>query len=128
MAWNPDFLPWPGGAVFDHEKQKLAVVSRFTGQLDVFIVGFDNRVWSTFWNASFEPKPQLSIQLRAIQVSGEGRFVEVTGQGFTPGKAVKLNYDIFSGGGPTTHEFGEELLTSEVMAPSSTASRSISPT
>jgi hypothetical protein len=50
MAWNPDFFPLPGGAVFDRERQDVAVVSRFPGQLDVFVIGFDNRVWTTFWN------------------------------------------------------------------------------
>ncbi|MEV5019356.1 hypothetical protein AB0K79_32900, partial [Streptomyces sp. NPDC053782] len=39
-----------GQAVFDHQQQQLAAVSRFPGQLDVFVIGFDNRVWSTFWN------------------------------------------------------------------------------
>jgi hypothetical protein len=50
MAWNADFFPLPGGAVFDRDKQHLTVVSRFPGQLDVFVIGFDNRVWTTFWN------------------------------------------------------------------------------
>ncbi|NUK97306.1 hypothetical protein HRW16_36970, partial [Streptomyces lunaelactis] len=36
--------------MFDHQKQQLAAVSRFPGQLDVFVIGFDNRVWTTFWN------------------------------------------------------------------------------
>ncbi|WP_175307781.1 hypothetical protein [Streptomyces lunaelactis] len=112
-GWNADFFPLPGGAVFDHQKQQLAAVSRFPGQLDVLVIGLDNRVWTTFWNESLEPMPRLSITLRAITVSGEGRFIEVSGLGFTPGKNVKLGYDIFSGGGPTTHQLGEDAFTSD---------------
>ena len=40
----------PGQAVFDHEKQQVAAVSRAPGNLDLFIVGLDNHVWTTYWN------------------------------------------------------------------------------
>ncbi|MEV4351215.1 M64 family metallopeptidase [Actinoplanes sp. NPDC049596] len=50
-GWAPEWFPLPGAAVFDHTKQQVAAVSRAPGNLDLFIVGFDNRVWSTFWNA-----------------------------------------------------------------------------
>ena len=49
-GWNADFFPVPGQAVFDRDKQQLAVVSRAPGNLDVFVIGFDNHVWTTFWN------------------------------------------------------------------------------
>ncbi|CAN5395068.1 hypothetical protein BH09ACT7_BH09ACT7_03720 [soil metagenome] len=49
-GWNGDWFPLPGQAVFDHEKQQIAAVSRAPGNLDLFVVGFDNRVWTTFWN------------------------------------------------------------------------------
>lgn len=49
--WNPDWFPLPGQAVFDHEKQQIAAVSRAPGNLDLFVVGFDNKVWTTFWAA-----------------------------------------------------------------------------
>ncbi|WP_170066667.1 G1 family glutamic endopeptidase [Kitasatospora aureofaciens] len=49
-GWNGDFFPLPGSAVFDHTTQQLAAVSRAPGNLDLFVIGFDNRVWSTFWN------------------------------------------------------------------------------
>ena len=46
------FFPLPGKAVFDHTKQRIAAVSRAPGNLDLFVNGFDNRVWTTFWNQS----------------------------------------------------------------------------
>jgi hypothetical protein len=49
-GWNGDWFPLPGQAVFDHVNQQVAAVSRAPGNLDLFIVGFDNRVWTTFWN------------------------------------------------------------------------------
>ena len=53
-GWGPGpnghFFPLPGTAVFDHTTQQLAAVSRAPGNLDLFVIGFDNRVWSEFWN------------------------------------------------------------------------------
>jgi len=54
-----------------------------------------------------------TITLRAI--ADQGRFIEVAGNGFTASQAVKLGYDISSGGGPTTHETGEDTLTSDFI-------------
>ena len=51
--WNSDWFPLPGKAVFDHTKQQIAAVSRAPGNLDLFVVGFDNHVWTTFWNGSW---------------------------------------------------------------------------
>ncbi|MCW2558707.1 MAG: hypothetical protein JWP55_2671 [Mycobacterium sp.] len=48
-VWNPDGFPLPGNAVFDRDKQQIAAVSRAPGNLDLFVIGFDNRVWTTFW-------------------------------------------------------------------------------
>ncbi|TDF59518.1 hypothetical protein [Cupriavidus sp. L7L] len=50
VGWNPDWFPLPGQHVFDHQKQQIAAVSRAPGNLDLFVIGFDNRVYSTFWN------------------------------------------------------------------------------
>ena len=50
QVWNPDWFPLPGQAVFDRQLQQIAVVSRAPGNLDLFVIGFDNHVWSTFWN------------------------------------------------------------------------------
>ena len=47
-----------------------------------------------------------TIALRAIQ-RNDGRFIEVTGSGFTPNSGVTIVYDLFDRDGPTTHETGE---------------------
>ncbi len=66
-GWNADFFPVPGQAVFDREKQQLAAVSRAPGNLDLFVIGFDNHVWTTFWteqagwNADFFPVPGAAV-------------------------------------------------------------------
>jgi hypothetical protein len=52
LHWNNDWLSLPGQAVFDRDKQQVTVVSRANGNLDLFVIGFDNRVWSTFWNSA----------------------------------------------------------------------------
>ena len=52
VGWNSDWFPLPGAAVFDHTLQQIAAVSRAPGNLDLFVIGFENRVWSTFWNDS----------------------------------------------------------------------------
>ena len=49
-GWNNDWFPLPGQAVFDRDKQQIAAVSRTPGNLDLFLIGFDNHVWTTFWN------------------------------------------------------------------------------
>ena len=76
QIWNPDWFPLPGQAVFDREKQQIAAVSRAAGNLDLFVVGNDDRVWSTFWpvpgsgnwNADWFPLP------------GQARFGHLTQQ------------------------------------------------
>ncbi len=47
--WRPWF-PLPGQAVFDRDKQQIAAVSRAPGNLDLFVIGFDNHVWSAWWS------------------------------------------------------------------------------
>ena len=49
-GWNGDWFPLPGQAVFDRERQQVAAVSRAPGNLDLFVIGFDNHIWTTFWN------------------------------------------------------------------------------
>ena len=51
-GWNSDWAPLPGQAVFDLATQRVAAVSRAAGNLDLFIIGNDGHVWSTFWNSS----------------------------------------------------------------------------
>jgi uncharacterized protein with LGFP repeats len=55
--------------------------------------------------------PNPAITLSAV--ADQGRFIEVTGIRFTPNQTVKLGYDITSGGGPTTHQLGEDIFTSD---------------
>ena len=47
-----ELVPLPGQAVFDRDKQQIAAVSRAPGDLDLFVIGFDNHAWSTFWNGA----------------------------------------------------------------------------
>ena len=50
-GWNPGgwFQIHPE-TVFDHTTQQIAAVSRAPGNLDLFVIGFDNAIWTTFWN------------------------------------------------------------------------------
>jgi hypothetical protein len=34
----------------DREKQRIAAVSRTPNNLDLFVIGFDNHVWSAWWS------------------------------------------------------------------------------
>lgn len=65
-------------------------------------------IWSPTSGASFA---QPSISLRAV--ADQGRFIVVDGSWFTPNQPVRIGYDIFAGGGPTTHQTGEDTLTSD---------------
>lgn len=68
VGWQADWFPLPGQAVFDHEHQQVAAVSRTPGNLDVFVVGFDNHIWTSFWpnaqgnwNDDFFPLPGQAV-------------------------------------------------------------------
>ncbi|HWR21451.1 MAG TPA: hypothetical protein VN444_06280, partial [Verrucomicrobiae bacterium] len=47
--WHQEWFPIPGQHVFDRDKQQIAAVSRAPGNLDLFVIGFDNHVWSAYW-------------------------------------------------------------------------------
>ncbi|MDQ1832038.1 CV39L family lectin [Massilia scottii] len=49
-GWNSDWFRLPGGATFNHDTQHVTALARAPGKLDLFLVGFDNRVWSTYWS------------------------------------------------------------------------------
>ena len=49
-GWSSDWFAVPGQAVFDHDQQQVAAVARAPGNLDLFIVGNDSHVWTTYWN------------------------------------------------------------------------------
>jgi hypothetical protein len=36
--------------VFDREHQQIAAVSRASGNLDLFVIGNDNHIWTTYWS------------------------------------------------------------------------------
>ena len=48
--WQPEWVPVPGQHIFDPDTQRVAAVSRTQGQLDLFVVGLDGRIWTSFWN------------------------------------------------------------------------------
>jgi hypothetical protein len=108
IGWNSDWAPLPGQAVFDLNTQDVAAVSQAAGNLDLFVIGNDSHVWTTAWGL-FNANPMIT--LRAILDAG--RFIEVDGTGFTPDQSVKLAYDIINGGGPTSHETGQDTLSSD---------------
>jgi len=67
VGWNADWFPLPGVRTFDRVNQQIAAVSRAPGNLDVFVIGNDSHVWTTFWNdqvgwsADFFPVPGVNI-------------------------------------------------------------------
>ena len=48
-GWNQWFRIHPE-TVFDNQNGYITVVSRNPDQIDLFTTGFDNAVWTTFWN------------------------------------------------------------------------------
>ncbi|KQW06937.1 hypothetical protein [Streptomyces sp. Root369] len=101
----------------------VTAITKSSNSIDLFITGNDKKVYTSWWyegqdwsgvNDNWRPiapgVPQPSISLEAIQVPGEGRFVEVTGRGFTHNNGVEVDYDLFVGAGPTTHQFGQDDL------------------
>ena len=90
QLWNPDWFPLPGQAMFDREKQRITVVSRSQNNLDLFVIGNDDRVWSTFWpvqggwnwNADWFPLP------------GQARFAHLTQQVVAVAR-TPANLDLF---------------------------------
>ena len=65
-TWNPEWLPLPGKAVFDSQHQQIAAVSRTPANLDLFVIGNDNHVWTNFWaggkwNGDWFPVPGQAV-------------------------------------------------------------------
>ncbi|GAA1698339.1 hypothetical protein MMUR_27370 [Mycolicibacterium murale] len=52
-GWSRDWFPLPGRHTFDHTTQKIAAVSRGPNNLDLFVIGFDNKVYTHFWNGQW---------------------------------------------------------------------------
>lgn len=53
VGWNSEWFPVPGQYVFDRERQRIAAISRTPNHLDLFVIGLDNHVWTTFWPNAF---------------------------------------------------------------------------
>ena len=49
-GWSDGWFAVPGAELFDHQSQHVAAVSRAPGNLDLFVIGFDDHVWTTYWN------------------------------------------------------------------------------
>jgi len=65
VGWHSDWFPLSGGAVFDRERQQIAAVSRAAANLDLFVIGNDNHVWSTFWG----PRVPMTLDVRIDRTS-----------------------------------------------------------
>ena len=82
-TWSYDWFPLPGQAVFDKDHQDVAAVTRAPGNLDLFVIGNDAHIWSTWWNdqagwSGLVPAPRPG---RLRQGPSEGRRgVTRTGQ------------------------------------------------
>jgi hypothetical protein len=35
--------------VFDHSTQQVTAIARTPDHLDLFVIGMDNAIWSTYW-------------------------------------------------------------------------------
>lgn len=97
MGFERSFLRYPTS---DEEDAPGGRISHFEG---------GSITW-TQEGGAVSSVPNPAITLRAV--ADQGRFIEVTGIRFTPNQTVKLGYDITSGGGPTTHQNGEDTFTS----------------
>jgi hypothetical protein len=105
MGPDPNVCP-PGAGVAASPQYGVA------NQTDVFAIGNDGRLQVYWvqgggnWAGPVGLGPDPNIALAALQDSG-GRFIQVDGADFTPNGDVSVAYDIWSGGGPTTHETGD---------------------
>jgi hypothetical protein len=71
----------PGTAVFDHTTQQIAAVSRAPGNLDLFVIGFDNHVWITYWNEQTgwdrDPNGQVNPNGHFFPLPGTACYAEM---------------------------------------------------
>ena len=47
--WLPEWGAIPGNHVFDHLHQRIAAVSRGAGNLNLFVIGYDDRIYTQSW-------------------------------------------------------------------------------
>ena len=97
--WSRDWFPLPGQAVFDRDKQQLAAISRAPGNLDLFVIGFDNRVWSTFWG-TFQHEFNGQIVTGGLAALGGSYKVTIYGDGAVrwQGEATNSGIDSYDFG------------------------------
>ena len=61
--WNGDLFPLSGQHVFDHKVQQVAAVARSPHNLDLFVNGFDNKVYTTSgWIRQREARRRLEAR------------------------------------------------------------------
>jgi hypothetical protein len=74
QAWNPDWGPIQGQAVFDYATQNITAVARAPGNLDLFVIGNDGgagttngHAWTTAWTNGIGWNPDWGpIQGQAV--------------------------------------------------------------
>ena len=89
-GWNPGgWFQLHKETVFDHTRQRIAAVARTAGNLDLFVIGFDNAVWSTFWTQAGGWNPGGWFQLHKETVF-DHTTQQITAVARTPG-----NLDLF---------------------------------
>src|SRR5204863_94090 len=49
-GWHP-FPPRRSSDLFDHTSQTITALARNPNHIDLFVIGFDNVVWSTWWES-----------------------------------------------------------------------------
>jgi hypothetical protein len=64
-GWQPWFKIHPE-TVFDHTTQKVVALSRNPDHVDLFVIGFDNAVWSTWWEAGPNWQPWFKIHPETV--------------------------------------------------------------
>src|SRR5262245_3433043 len=47
--WLPQWGAIPGNHVFDHLHQRIAAVSRGAGKMELFVIGYDGRLYTQAW-------------------------------------------------------------------------------
>jgi hypothetical protein len=79
IGWRPWFQIHPE-RVFDHTKQKITALARTSGHVDLFVIGFDNAVWSCWWEGDaagwrpwFQIHPDRVFDYTAQQITAVAR-------------------------------------------------------
>ncbi len=64
-GWQPWFQIYKN-PVFDHTRQSVAAVSRNSNHVDLFVVGSDNTVWSTWWEQASGWQPWFQVHPETV--------------------------------------------------------------